>query len=108
MKLKILSAALVGAGLAAVGTAGAIDMPHWLKGDPQVASATSQPAPAADRVVPAVPMLPAGQVPNYRAIVKQSAPAVVGKIASLTSFGEDANGELFAVGGDGVLYALRG
>ncbi len=78
MKLKTLSAALAGAGLAVVGTAGAIDLPHWLKGDPQVAAATSPTAPVAERVVPAVPMLPAGQVPNYRAIVKQSAPAVVG------------------------------
>ncbi len=78
MKLKTLSAALAGAGLAVVGTAGAIDLPHWLKGDPQVAAATSPSAPVAERVVPAVPMLPAGQVPNYRAIVKQSAPAVVG------------------------------
>ena len=33
MKLNPLSAALVGAGIAVVGTAGAIDLPHWLKGD---------------------------------------------------------------------------
>jgi serine protease Do len=78
MKLNPLSTALLGAGIAVVGTAGAIDLPHWLKGDPQVAAATPQPAPAAERVVPAVPFVPAGQVPNYRAIVKQSAPAVVG------------------------------
>jgi glucose/arabinose dehydrogenase len=38
---------------------------------------------------------------------RASAPAVVGKIASLTSFGEDANGELYAVSGDGTLFALR-
>ena len=78
MNLKPLSAALVGAGLAVVGTAGAIDLPHWFKGDPKVAAATAQAAPAPERVVPPVPMLAAGQVPNYRAIVKQSAPAVVG------------------------------
>ncbi len=78
MNLKPLSAALVGAGLAVVGTAGAFDLPHWLKGDTQVAAAAPQPAQAAERVVPPVPLIAAGQVPNYRAIVKQSAPAVVG------------------------------
>ena len=79
MNLKPLSAALVGAGIAVVGTAGAIDLPHWLKGDAQVAAVTPQAAPAAERVVPPVPLVAApGQVPNYRAIVKQSAPAVVG------------------------------
>ena len=35
-----------------------------------------------------------------------SASASFGKIASLTSFGEDANGELYAVGGDS-LFDLR-
>jgi outer membrane protein assembly factor BamB len=38
---------------------------------------------------------------------RKSAPAVVGKIATLSSFGEDANGELYAVGTDGGLYQLR-
>ncbi len=79
MNLKPLSAALVGAGLAVVGTAGAIDLPHWLKGDTQVAAAAAPSTPAAERVVPPVPLIAApGQMPNYRAIVKQSAPAVVG------------------------------
>jgi serine protease Do len=78
MNLKPLSAALVGAGIAVVGTAGAIDLPKWLKGDTQVAAAPQQLAPA-EKVLPPVPLLAApGQVPNYRAIVKQSAPAVVG------------------------------
>jgi serine protease Do len=77
MNLKPLSAALVGAGLAVVGTAGAIDLPHWLKGDSQVAAVEAPAAPAIERVVPAAPLAP-GQMPNYRAIVKQSAPAVVG------------------------------
>ena len=77
MNLKPLSAALVGAGIAVVGTAGAIDLPHWLK-PTQVAAAPQQLAPA-DKVVPPAPLAAApGQVPNYRAIVKQSAPAVVG------------------------------
>jgi glucose/arabinose dehydrogenase len=38
---------------------------------------------------------------------RRSAPTVVGKIATLSSFGEDANGELYAVGTDGGLYQLR-
>ena len=33
MKLNPLSAALVGAGVAVVGTAGAIDLPRWLRSD---------------------------------------------------------------------------
>src|SRR5678816_2082163 len=82
MKLNPLSAALLGAGVTVIGTAGAFDLtPHWLKKNDQpavVAQATPQAAPA-ERVVPAAPLVtPAGQVPNYRAIVKQSAPAVVG------------------------------
>ncbi len=81
MNLKPLSAALLGAGIAVVGTAGAIDLPHWLTGDAKpavVAQATPQ-AVQGERVVPAVPLSMApGQMPNYRAIVKQSAPAVVG------------------------------
>ena len=79
MNLKPLSAALLGAGVAVIGTAGAFDLPHWIKGDTQVAAATPQAVPAADRVVPPAPLtLAPGQVPNYRAIFKQSAPAVVG------------------------------
>ena len=76
MNMKPLSAALVGAGIAVVGTAGALELPNWLKPDTQVAAAPAQPA---GKVVPPTPMSTApGQVPNYRAIVKESAPAVVG------------------------------
>ena len=78
MNLKPLSAALVGAGIAVVGTAGAIDLPNWLKSDTPVAAAPPQLAPP-EKVVPPAPLAAVpGQVPNYRAIVKQSAPAVVG------------------------------
>jgi hypothetical protein len=38
MNLKPLSAALIGAGIAVVGTAGAFDLPKWLKSDTQVAA----------------------------------------------------------------------
>jgi serine protease Do len=83
MNLKPLAAALLGAGVAVVGTTGAIELPRWLKGDAQVAAVpqAAPAAPAAERMVPPmpVPMIAApGQVPNYRAIVKQAAPAVVG------------------------------
>ena len=79
MNLKPLSAALVGAGIAVVGTAGAFDLPHWVKGDTQVAAATTARSQDEDRAVPPAPVAPmSGQTPNYRAIVKQSAPAVVG------------------------------
>ena len=81
MKLNPLSAALLGAGVTVIGTAGAFDLPHWFKKDEQpavVAQSTPQ-AASSERVVPAAPLsTPVGQVPNYRAIVKQSAPAVVG------------------------------
>jgi serine protease Do len=79
MKLNPLNAALLGAGIAVVGTAGAIDLPHWFKHD-EPAAVVAQAAPQqGERVVPAAPLnIAPGQVPNYRAIVKQSAPAVVG------------------------------
>lgn len=38
---------------------------------------------------------------------RASAPSALGKIANLSSFGEDANGELYAVSTDGTLFALR-
>ena len=38
---------------------------------------------------------------------RASAPVAFGKIANLSSFGEDANGELYAVSIDGTLYRLR-
>ncbi len=80
MKFKPLSAALVAAGLLAVGTAGAIELPSWLKGKP----AASQQVGGAYKAVsdvsapPPVPMVAAQTVPNYRAIVKTFGPAVVG------------------------------
>ncbi len=83
MKLNTLSAALLGAGIAVIGTAGAIEMPRWLAAKDATAAAEAPVLPAAapvtatPAVVPAA-TLPAGTTPNYRAIVKQSAPAVVG------------------------------
>ena len=83
MKMKALSAALAAAGVVVMGTAGAFSLtPDWIKHEPKVAVA-STPAtaatPAAEQNPAAVPMIPAqGLVPDYRAIVKQEGPAVVG------------------------------
>jgi serine protease Do len=79
MKLNPLGAALVGAGIAVMGTAGAFDLtPSWLKHQDRPV-VVAQAAPQTERVVPAAPLSNApGQLPNYRAIVKQAAPAVVG------------------------------
>ncbi|MDQ6681430.1 MAG: Do family serine endopeptidase [Pseudomonadota bacterium] len=85
MKLNSLSAALLAAGVTVVGTAGAFNLttPSWLKHDPKIAAAANPVANAggatADNPTPSVPLANAqGVVPNYRAIVKQAGPAVVG------------------------------
>ena len=84
MKLNPLSAALLAAGVTVLGTSGAIELPRWLKGGDDRPAVVAQAAPsdrmqAGERVVPAAPMAIApGQMPNYRAIVKQAGPAVVG------------------------------
>src|SRR6185436_13192434 len=68
-------AALAAAGLLAAGSAGAFSLtPEWLKSKPE-----AKPAAVTSTAPAPVPMLPAaGQVPNYRAIVATSGPAVVG------------------------------
>ena len=80
MKFNPLSAALVAAGVLVVGTAGAIDLPSWLKGKPVAVqdSASAYKAVSDVSAPPPVPMLGAQNVPNYRAIVKEFGPAVVG------------------------------
>ena len=82
MKLKTLSAALAAAGVLAVGTAGAIELPAWLKGKPaatQDQNSSMAYNAVSDAAAPApVPALAAQSVPNYRAIVKTFGPAVVG------------------------------
>jgi serine protease Do len=81
MKIKPLSAAMLAAGLLAMGTAGAFDFPQLFKRDTKAAAAQSNSVttPSANTAPAPVPMLNAqGLVPNYRAIVKQSGPAVVG------------------------------
>jgi len=93
MKIKPLNAALVAAGVLLVSTAGAFSLkPQWLEGSKPAAqtaavalpnstsSATVIGAANATGTAPApVPMVAAaGLVPDYRAIVKQGGPAVVG------------------------------
>jgi serine protease Do len=81
MNIKPLNAALIAAGVLAVGTAGAFGLPNWLKkGDAQPPLAASASTPETQAAAPApVPMLGTqGQVPNYRAIVERFGPAVVG------------------------------
>jgi serine protease Do len=82
MKFKPLSAALVAAGVLVVGTASAIDLPTWLKGDKPAAtqntSASAYKAVSDISAPAAVPMLATQGTPNYRAIVKEFGPAVVG------------------------------
>jgi len=84
MKFKShpLTAALLAAGVLAAGSAAAFSLnpADWLKREPKpavVAAAAAAPAP--------VPMIAAqGRVPDYRAIVKQFGPAVVGITVSGT------------------------
>jgi serine protease Do len=80
MKFKPLSAALMAAGVLVVGTAGAIDLPSWLKSKPAPMqdSASAYKAVSDITAPPPVPMLSAQDVPNYRGIVKEFGPAVVG------------------------------
>ncbi len=78
MLLKPLSAALIAAGLVAAGTATAFNLPGFFKSDTHASASAGHAAQTA--VVPApVPMISApGRVPDYRAIVRQFGPAVVG------------------------------
>ena len=80
MKMKPLTAAMLAAGLVAMGTAGAFDLPQLFKREPKLAAVQtdSATAPPANTAPAPVPMLSAQGVPNYRAIVQQSGPAVVG------------------------------
>ena len=78
MKTKPLIAAMIAAGVLAVGTASAIDLPGWFKGKPALVQNTNTATMAAAEAPAPVPLLSAQGVPNYRAIVKQSGPAVVG------------------------------
>ncbi len=89
MNLKPLVYALAGAGLVAAGSTGAFNLnpKTWLAGStdanntPAVTTlAAATPAAVMTPVVASAPVapLPAGATPNFRAIVQQAGPAVVG------------------------------
>ncbi len=87
--LKPLAWGLLGAGVAVMGTAGALDLPSWLRHSNTIttpgaggtsaaiaAAATGQQV-APTPVTPPLPALPPGTAPNYRAIVQEFGPSVV-------------------------------
>jgi serine protease Do len=78
MKLKPVVAALLIGGVLGGGAAGAFTLPQWLGGDAPKATMVAQNAATAPAPVPMIAAQ--GQVPDYRAIFKQSSPAVVGII----------------------------
>ena len=90
--VKPLAWALLGAGVAVMGTAGALDLPSWLRhssstnavaapgagaGTGGIAAAATGQQVAPTPVTPPLPALPPGTAPNYRAIVQEFGPAVV-------------------------------
>jgi len=75
---KPLAWALLGGGLAVMSTAGAIDIPWFHSGKAGTPPATVTPVAAAAAQTAPLPALPPGSAPNYRAIVQQYGPAVVG------------------------------
>jgi S1-C subfamily serine protease len=73
MKLKSLNAALISAGVLLVGSAGAFSLtPSWLKRDDKPAIVQTAQTPRSESAAPLA------AAPNYRSIVKQYGPAVVG------------------------------
>jgi serine protease Do len=86
LNLKPLAWALLGAGVAVMGTAGALDLPSWLKHSTSagagsavggIAAAATGQQVAPTPVTPPLPALPPGTAPNYRAIVQEFGPCVV-------------------------------
>jgi serine protease Do len=78
--VKPLAWAMLGGGLAVVGSAGAFDLP-WLRTAKDPAKVQAAPtAQAASSLPVAAPLaaLPPGSAPNYRAIVQRFGPSVVG------------------------------
>ena len=106
MKINTLTAALIATGVLAVGTASAIDLtPSWLKSKPE----PSQSVAAAPDASAPVPFLSAQGVPNYRAIVKQSGPAVVGvTVAGMHKATAEEQGLLEGMENDPFFKFFRG
>jgi len=109
MKMNSLSAALLAAGVTVVGTAGAFNLtPNWLKHDDKVVAAA--PVAPTDAAAPVVPVTQAqGLVPNYRAIVKQAGPAVVGiSVAGTHAVSAEEQGLPPGMEGDPFFRFFRG
>ena len=98
---------LLGGGLAVVTTAGAFDLP-WFnkKPSPSTPPAVVTPVAAAAAAAP-LPQLPPGTAPNYRAIVQQYGPAVVGVSVEGLRKASNENG-LMLPGGDPMERFFRG
>jgi len=95
MNMKPLVYALAAAGLVAAGSTGAINLnpSTWLAKDAPAATAPAA-APVLLAAAPApVPPLPAGSTPNFRAIVQQAGPAVVGVMVEGTRKPEAGEGQ---------------
>lgn len=91
MTRKTLILALITAGLVVAATSAAFSLwpSTWFTRDTPAASSPATPATSATTPAP-VPTLPAGATPNYRAIVQQAGPAVVGvTVAGLHKAGPD-------------------
>lgn len=99
--------ALLGGGLAAATTAGAFDLPFFNKSDKAPPAAVAPVAAAAAAATVPLPQLPVGTAPNYRAIVQQFGPAVVGvNVEGLRKTGNDEGP--VARGGDPMERFFRG
>jgi serine protease Do len=79
MNIKPLVAALLAGGVLGTSAAGAFTLPKWLQGDSAKATPVQNVTGSAAPTPAPIAMIPAqGQVPDYRAIFRQAAPAVVG------------------------------
>lgn len=92
--MKTVSTVLITAGvttaLVAAGSAGALGVPALFKGNAAADTASTPTMPSATSA-PVAP-LPPGSVPDYRAIVRQAGPTVVGVTVAGTRGQEDSDG----------------
>ena len=118
--LTATAAALLGAGVTLSTTASGWGLPGWLQAKSPSTASTSGEAPAgmtataaaaAVTAAPAATNLPAPALPNYRAIVQNQGPAVVGiTVAGLhkASADDDGDGDASAFNNDPFFRFFRG
>jgi serine protease Do len=100
----IVITAGVTAATVAAGSAAALGLPHLFGGE-AASSAPAQPATAPAPVAP----LPPGAVPDYRAIVKQAGPAVVGvTVAGLHKASAEEQGQPSGIENDPFFQFFKG